>query len=83
MKSVNSGDRPLYRCIDCCEEKYPINGGDSEKYADCVKLCDSKQDQCKLGIGSTKRDLGPRAPRFPNPDPWWKQLVDWQCKTIR
>jgi hypothetical protein len=27
-------------CVLCCEDKFPIKGGDPEKFEDCVKYCE-------------------------------------------
>jgi hypothetical protein len=72
----------LTGCLACCDEKFPICGGSQKKWAACVALCKNKETECNVGIGSTKPDLGPKAPKFPDPPPWWHNIWDWIKKKI-
>jgi hypothetical protein len=63
-------------CLSCCEERFPINGGDQQKWQACYNLCGTMKDNYALGAGSTGRDLPPRAPRFPSPSSWLNRLLN-------
>lgn len=42
-------------CLQCCEDKHPINGGDPKKYEECVEGCEDNYKHCAALNTTTQR----------------------------
>jgi RHS repeat-associated protein len=42
-------------CLQCCEDKHPINGGDANKYDECVAGCEDNYKRCAALDTTTQR----------------------------
>jgi len=42
-------------CLECCEDKHPIKGGDPKKYEECVAGCEDNYKRCAALDTTTQR----------------------------